>query len=377
MNKQNTDAVEWLRAWRHRCCPPDYILHEKKSPQLDRHLEHCPWCRNDLKRGPAGFHIPDDLISDDSGPQAVPGQLWSVSDSLSGWGPKNRYYNPPLVLIIDQPDPHAVNIVQVCDDMTFFGPDDVVLDNDRIGFAQPWNRYTLKKTDLGFFFGSVSTGLLQQLTTDSDTHAGELEPGSLLWFFRQMEVETGFFFAEQAMHALMAHYETENVQPDDSGLDNLLKYRNTGELLADILHLPLQYPETQNRDVPLSQALALLKPESRLLPRAAAGPEKSVTGLVLIVQDDRIRGVETTEFKITHQACHGEMLHIIGHAQQDDYGSGSLLFYWQCGSQLSQIIEPVPGESGCREKVFWAVFPVAECENPMQGRLIVRILTRE
>jgi hypothetical protein len=362
----DTDAVSWLRVWRHRCCPPEHILKGDVTVPLTRHLEACPWCTEDLEGPATGMHpAPESLQSMEFVPSA--GQVWAVDMHLAGWGPKNRYYNPPLVLVTDRPDEHACTVMQVSDAGQFKAADDIVLDNGLAGFAQPWNRYTVGAEDLTLYFGTVSDDLLKKVAAWTGKDAPEMEPGSLLWYFRNLEVETGFFFAQQAVGRLMAARAGDEASPAPPELG----YADAAEMKTDIARLPLNFPAAPQKTTSPVLFLAALRPKDRDLPMAAAQARR-ITALVFQTVDGRIRGVTTENFVITHLEHHEDMLYVSGNAPEKlDINAMNFFFYWRAGPRF---LEPLPGEHGCREGTFWAVFPVAAIDHPLQGELLVRIL---
>ncbi|MFP7756194.1 hypothetical protein ACLG6S_16380 [Thermodesulfobacteriota bacterium B35] len=57
---------------------------------------------------------------------------------------------------------------------------------------EPWNRYFVRSADLFLRLGRVSPQCLESVRQAEQASIQEIEIGSLLWFFRHMEVETGF-----------------------------------------------------------------------------------------------------------------------------------------------------------------------------------------
>ncbi|MCK9263758.1 MAG: hypothetical protein RBR09_13535 [Desulfobulbaceae bacterium] len=366
MDKYINDAIAWLRAWRHRCCPPSAVLHGRLDVQLREHLQLCPWCRQDREDGPLDIVIPAVGQQFPDQPEAAPGQLWSLAPGLADWGPKGRYYTPPVVLIVNRPDEHALTVIQTYDDPLFAGTGDLALDNGLNGFAQPWNRYTVRRTDLGYYLGRITEGLLRKLRQLPPVEEKAPETGSLLWFFRQMEVETGFFFAAAAVADLMIRYEREHDRPE-----NILRYESLEEMNADLRHLPLVFPSLSGRDLTPLLVLARSHPADDLLPLVAAEAGDRVIALVFTVESGRITGVTVRDLLVDHLSLSGDMLHLSGTMSEPADPGLDFFFFWQVGEQL---IEPVPGQAGFEDDVFWAAFPVHDVTEPMQGSLVVRIL---
>jgi len=187
----------WIEAWSFRCCPPDKILAGEMTPELRRHFEVCPLCRANRSVPPVNLDI---TVEKDKG-LPLPGELWSLSPQLGAWGPKRRWYNPPVVMILQKAekaewDHFPVPVVQTYTggDLTLAGPGDIPLDQGLAGFAEPWNRYSVRSADLFLRLGRVSPQCLESVrqAEQASIQDIEIEIGSLLWFFRHMEVETGF-----------------------------------------------------------------------------------------------------------------------------------------------------------------------------------------
>ena len=208
--KQQLDHA-WLLAQRMRCCPPDDILFGdvEKDKALEDHLQDCQSCRQARLDFPDGINMQLPKIKNKKN-SLSPGELWSISPDMRGWGEKNRYYNPPVVLITADAGGYGFTVVQTYCNMLLAGKDDIALNgeaNELTGFAQPWNRYTLHRKNLGIYLGRVSEPCLQEVILALDNEPEEVKPGSLLWFFRHMEVETGWYFSQQAFPVLMDAYE--------------------------------------------------------------------------------------------------------------------------------------------------------------------------
>lgn len=349
----------WLLALNMRCCPPDTVLAGRPGPELEQHLRLCPLCRR--HREDALPQIQLDLIGKGAAENKTPriGELWSLAGSLAGWGPKCRYYSPPVVLVTGLVDDRAVNVVQTFGDISLSGSDDILLDNGIIGFAEPWNRYTVQLGDLEISLGTVSDRCVQRLIKAMDYSSASVSPSSLLWFFRQMEVETGWYFSRQSIAVLLS---SAHVRGD-------LVSRDT--LLEDLRKLPLVLPEIFPDDLP-ETILARTMPVDDLLPLAAAGLESlDVQILVFIVKDSRVREVKIVEATVTLRNEQDGFLRVSGYCDPGLEMTGQWIFRWQC-SQWA--IEPLPRHHGAEDGVFWAVFPTETLDDPTSGELIVRVL---
>jgi hypothetical protein len=366
MSKSSTDSrmtEAWLLAWQLRCCPPDAVLAGELSDELRQHLDLCPLCRREHAEALPSIrlNLPADSLTDQQQPR--PGELWSLQPSLGGWGPKQRYYNPPLVLITAVEGKDNVHLVQTFGNVDFAGPDDLLFDNGLSGFIEPWNQYTLQRTALQTCLGQVSTQLLSRLQERIDSDPSSPEPGSLLWFFRQMEVETGWYFAAQS---LAAHLTTaEKPSPF------LLAGITTDTLLADLGNLSVIIPHTDPAALP-EDILAQTMPADDLLPMAAAELQpQAIQILLFTVEQDRIQKVELIPAEVTVIDRQESTLYVSGCCSSDVPDNAAWIFRWQ---SAANAVKPLPGRHGASKGVFWTVFPIADIPDPEQGELIVRIV---
>ena len=343
--------LAWKTAWRIRCCPPDILLYGENTQELQAHLLHCPWCREERKHQlNENFSFPAVDISEKTKETPSPGELWSLKQELGGWGPKNRYYTPPLVVII-KVYKDSVEVCQSFDDCALAGVDDVQFESPWTGFCQPWNRYSLRRKDLARNYGTVFSSITSIINSSPKQL---IETGSLLWFFRQMEVETGFFFSSRAVTTLMARYE------DD--------VRKTAEQIADMgLPLPPQLPETVDE-----LFFAIEIPDSHLPLAAADGKEITSYCLNLFFENDILRDFQTTDLNIIHWHREGPLLHVSGHFSNPLPENSTILCRFKV---KNHFFTPIPGEFGAEGDLFWALFQVDETDIE-QGECIVRIITK-
>ena len=362
IDNDSASADSWLPAWTLRCCPPDAAKTAPPDADFSRHLAICPICRreNDNNLPRIRLDLPVTDIPEKQSPN--PGELWSLSPSLAGWGPKNRYYSPPVVLVSDPADKQAVHVLQIFGDPALSGPDDVLLDNGLIGFVEIWNRYTLSVSDLGERLGKISEDCLILVNEALSKHHAEPEPGSLLWFFRQMEVETGWYFAEKSLTGLLG------ASPLPDALANIRT------VLADLSRLPLLVPQDVN-DASLEDILVQTMPADDLLPLAAAdNEEREVQILCFSAAEGKIQKVQAIPALVNLQNAQDNMLRISGLFDPDQVPAGSWFFRWH---QDGKFIEPLPGQFGAEDGVFWTVFPTDSLTASERGELIIRVLAAE
>lgn len=186
-------------ASQHRTCPEDAILFsENPDSELNAHLKSCLACRDRKKNHPAGtpdmqeaFRVLKSRFSPPSPGEPVPGQIWKLMRRIAGWGPNNRYFNPPLVLVLQKESQSGeFRVSQVYSDDLLMGPDDVWLGNG-LGFAQPWNIYAVNRRDLEMQLAAVDNGILLEFNPQRLSLPRELPSDPIIRFFRQMEKEVG------------------------------------------------------------------------------------------------------------------------------------------------------------------------------------------
>ncbi|OQX18736.1 MAG: hypothetical protein BWK76_06720 [Desulfobulbaceae bacterium A2] len=369
MTTHTSHSLPWLRLWRRRCCPPEHVLHAPADKALREHLQLCSWCRQDQARGATGFSPPPIPRGLGTASPPQPGQLWSITDSLAGWGPKGRYYNPPLVLIVAIL-PEAVTVVQTCGETDFAAADDVTFPAGIQGFAQPWNRYTLRHDDLGFPFGQVFATLPPALLDPAHHQAIQLTPGSLLWFFRQLEVESGYFFARQAVTALMTAHETQRMR-DGEPLAQLQTI-DPHTLCRQLTGLGLLLPADLPAECDALTQLALARPADDALPLAAADADTPTEYAInVILRNGVVAAARPLTMHVDTWQPDGALLYVSGRLTAAVPGTNQPLIWLQT---LDRRFDPLPGEFGLEGDFFWALFNVgdAKLEN---GECLVRIVS--
>ncbi|MBW2659996.1 MAG: hypothetical protein JRC87_10475 [Deltaproteobacteria bacterium] len=371
-SKYTAAYLTWRSAWRLRCCPPDDLLYGEETRELIEHLKYCPWCREERATG-NNFEFPAfrETSAGKGKASPEPGELWSLKQSLGNWGPKERYYSPPLVVVVEVTGA-SVTVYQSYGDMDLAGSDDLPFQTDLIGFSQPWNRYCLKIGDLDICYGQVYHDPDKELLPTGNGNEQSADTGSLFWFFRQMEVETGYFFARQALPSLMAGYEEVHTETPVDIFSSF--HDDSGKMINQLLNLGFVLPEH-----PLSQFSAIdllfnVQPPDDLFPLAAADRAASTDyALNFTMRNGEIVGVEAAAMEITAWRWDGPLLHITGTLTETV--SENLKIFFRL--QMKNIhFEPLPGNFGIEEGFFWALFHVEDADME-EGECIVRIITDE
>ncbi len=194
-------------AWRDmrqvRTCPPLRVL-RTGSPQARRHLAACPDCREKLEQAPLAAELGKALAGlplpcPEPAPPA-PGDLRVLrpAGKPEDWFDEDGdYHNPPLVLVLNEPDEEGrVLVAQVFDNEDLRAEGDVPLDDGLWGFAEAWNIYGLPVSALGehplYRAGKACAG---QVLEESRGVFPPIDVRSPLYHFRVCEVETGSFFS--------------------------------------------------------------------------------------------------------------------------------------------------------------------------------------
>ncbi len=280
-------------AYRVRGCPPASVLFDDPpSEPLRRHLDTCPWCREDrdalvaltprilpslaasLESAPAG----------QDGPPAV-GDIRRILESYGGWGPCGRHYNAPLVLLVDavKGRDDAFRAAQVHDFAALKGPGDVALFPGI--FAESWNMYAVGSRHLGPLVRRVDHDIVGRirrnasrllgLVRSSDQTTLESErpfPQDLKTLhrkaFQRVEKETAGFFASRILRDLAQHAARGRLRktltdlfPDPKALEEALETR-------------LTFPDDPDEDTCVRLLLASWNPLA--LPMAASGGKRGL-----------------------------------------------------------------------------------------------------
>jgi hypothetical protein len=359
------DNNAWKRAWRMRCCPPDAVLYASEDAgMLNAHLEICPWCRADQTDG---LPVPSfAALCPVNSTSILPGtgELWLIKAELGGWGEKVRYYNGPVVLVIEDFDEKMVNVLQIYDDDYFKGPEDVPLGNDLAGFAEPWNRYSLCRDDLVLKLGEVTRDVLETCKAATKGPSTEIEQGSLLWFFRNMEVETGFYFAQQSIAKVMKNMEADRNNNKTAWFDTV----SSSQLLLQLQHLTLQCNEPLPADASTLDVLAYCSLPDDRLPLAAADTKKTGFAIVFILGSGSLESYSTCTFELHQTDVDGNSLMVSGTVPEEAVDFDEFHCWWKTDGKM---IAPVQGQSGYANKVFWATFSREESFEPQDNYEIV------
>lgn len=286
-------------AWQIRRCPPaDMLMEFKEDTSLQTHLGGCLFCRECREAlGDLGAPLSAPAQAGQLFGEVIdvrPGQIWRLSQALSGWGPKNRYYNPPLVLILEilqypptpaprraaSVTPGAVRVAQVYDDLCLSGPGDFALGGSL--FAESWNTYTMRQSDLGILFDTIPMEIAGKVSlAGSAEPLPDIDPHSILAAFRRLEIEVAAFFATQALSDLF-----NALEPD--------VFAKVANLCSDRATLLSSFPRSirwPQHDLSTLEMLALAEPPAAELPLAASEEVETLPVNLLMLRGE---GAELT-----------------------------------------------------------------------------------
>ncbi|ABK97800.1 hypothetical protein [Pelobacter propionicus] len=207
----------WQTAFELRLCPDGIILFaETPDENLHRHLQMCHICREKREMPLAQRAAWEELQRRFAGvgqkparpEKPVAGQVWSLKRSLAGWIEEGYFYKPPMVLLLERIEgSRGFKAVQLYGDRLLMGEGDVWLD-DRFGFAQGWNCYSLHEDAFDGCWGAVAGMTLNQVAESVSMKHAPVDEDSILYFFRRMEIKVGARVALPSVAVLVEKWET-------------------------------------------------------------------------------------------------------------------------------------------------------------------------
>lgn len=284
---KNQGEMESLKeAWRDmvvlRTCPPAYLLNSQESEHYFReHMKRCPFCQTaaleqeqDLDAWREIGEVMEETLLEPIVKTPATGQVWSIRQELSGWDRDYRYINAPLILIIEEnSDLNAVKVAQVCSKFQLKGPDDIFL-REELGFAEPWNVYTISTEDLEYCWNVVEPGLAGEIKETAEQELQEVDESSALFFFRQLELEVGAYFSLQSVEKIMHRLEEQNFEQTENELpQGSPQWLYDNEQLAQIMARDLPGATLPKQSKNVLSNLALMELPYQDTAMAASGSE--------------------------------------------------------------------------------------------------------
>jgi len=219
MSNHNDDIklkLAWQTAFELRTCPDNKTLHAADPGEnLSRHLAICHVCRDKREmqqdERDAWKTLKEKFITltmkPGIGTDKQAGQVWTIKREFGGWRDDGRYIKPPSVMLLEKVDgTSGWRVAQLYSDTRLMGNGDVTLD-ERYGFVETWNCYSQKEDRFDKCLGGVKHEELKQVLAASVASHEPAPEGSILSFFRSMEIEVGAFVAVPAVAELVEEWE--------------------------------------------------------------------------------------------------------------------------------------------------------------------------
>ncbi|MEJ5347604.1 MAG: hypothetical protein WHS46_02800 [Desulfosoma sp.] len=414
--------LAWEEALRARGCPPEAVLLADPIPEaLQRHLSACPWCdqeRDALLRnrahkseGKALCGTPSHRIAQDAGeapafsgkdprcdgvsgiclnifdpdrtkdfkPAAVnaskspgPGDVVRLQPDLAGWGPRSRFYNAPLVLVLESVEEtaSAFRVALVHDFPDLAGPGDVeVLPGI---FVEPWNTFACLKEHVSDPIFTVSNALLNVIHQKAqnlsqavlcDEISTQSPFASFLSAFQRLEVEVASFFAQRTLETLMAFQENPTAWTLDSFFRDRKTFRKT---FSPWLQLD---PDSQ----PTVKTLLTAPWVEEVLPLAAAPARETVPVRLLRLSDESAPVLKPAGAEITVLQSSAKGVLVGGRILEPLSDVASIYGLWIVSDgELEPLESALDGSTG----YFRLLFPVSKKYQPLLQDLRLLVVDR-
>lgn len=299
-----------------RACPPDRLLLDKASKEMEEHLRICLHCqeRSMLLEELGEITLARFKFTVLSKKGYRPGALVSLDPGLSGWEGE-CYVNPPIVLLLyrlpkDLPF-KGWRVAQTYSDEILMGPDDVPLGGSFEGFCEPWNTYTLPEEYLGKVYGQVSEDVLMKVLRAAEGHFEEIAPESVLFHFRTLELTVGSYLARRAIDFFL---EKEKVKESERNLEEVLN-----ELFPSSKTLITKYGPYK---------FLAISEEPRFTYALAAEAENGLDHFRLVSMHQNGIDIRICNYKITLQEFKPEGLLITGTIKDKISNKAELRAWW-------------------------------------------------
>lgn len=265
------------------------LLQDPPDDALCRHLDSCLFCREDRAAlavhtgdGPSRAAMarkPDPPEADEA---ASVGDLRRIREDFGGWGPRGRYFNPPLVFLVEEVKGRkdVFRAAQVHDFPALKGPGDTPLFAEV--FAESWNVYPVARWRLGPLVRRMDQAVTARVLKNArrrphenkqatwakgverDLRSPAYSETSFLEAFRRLEKETAAFFTSLALSDLSETFATSRLRRA-----LMEKFTDFGAL-EDAFGSAVILEDDPYEDPLLRLVLSSWMPPS--LPMAAAGP---------------------------------------------------------------------------------------------------------
>ena len=294
-----------------QCPPPDIVQNPLQQDQINLHCSICPYCSTDLSSDIPLWDKLSKMIVKNYSKTSIPepdiairpGQFRRITYGLAGWK-DGLYYSPPLILVLELNEPrfNTALVAQTFHDITLAGPEDLILTAEQTGcgelFVQSWHIYTLNADHLeppsGQIAQEIFEGVKRMTKNPDDLPDWALMPAPLTEhdprkYFRELEVETGYFFASQSVGRLIGDLEPHRIRIAYSSLDELIQALN--EKIEGIF-CPVHVDT-------MEEALAAVELPEEYYPLAASDKDKkTVVAKFVFIQNQKIINLKGAEAEI-------------------------------------------------------------------------------
>lgn len=358
----------WQEVYRERTCPGHKVLFsEEYAAEVAEHNKRCPACealtREELDSWKELGESLRTVVRKPENPEPAVGQVRALKAVLGGWDEEHRYINPPMVLVLEVfQDVHGVRVAQIFDAPELALSDDVDLE-DYLGHAESWNSYAMRAEDLGECWGRVSKETVQRVRSlaEQGVEAEQPEEDSVIYFFRQLELEVGARMAMQALPDLVERHE-QSLFP---GWMN-----DPAEVRGKVLKFAprAEVPETGDS---LAMLAGMRFPEE-MRNLAASDPGTTIQYNVLTLGESDFQSGRVGLARLDEQDLDGETIHVEGRLDQS-IEDGMLLAWWKVDERF------VEGdvEIDARGVYFEADFSDRSEQELREGELILLLLRRD
>lgn len=194
-------CLAWQQMRRQRHCPSLRVLRQG-GPQAERHLAACPHCRAALEHAAEAAGLGRMLLElplrQPPASDPVPGDIRALRpgiDPAARVDEDGIYYNPPLLLILSQPDDNdCVRVAQVFDEPGLQVEGDISLGCGLI--AEAWNTYDVPCFALHAApCVHVGRQYVEAVLAAAKEPFPVIDEFSPLFSFRSDECRTGGFFS--------------------------------------------------------------------------------------------------------------------------------------------------------------------------------------
>lgn len=290
---EQLSSQAWRRMFLQRTCPPLSVL-VKGGKLAENHLKSCSLCREILTQAtdcaeagtlltriPLAARAPQPVHAGDIRRVRPLGKPETWFDA------SGRYHNPPLVLVLDEPDRLGfVRVAQVFNEKDLSGDGDIALDAQGELFAETWNSYGLPESGLfPVCFATVDRRIVDRALQATETALPETKVSSPRFNFQLCEIETGSFFSLELNEHALTDLEQSQEAPTSA------RVFQRGEVIA-LGRVAEEYWKEHKPDLPAAAASSSLAHDT--------GADRVLRLPVLVTVHDgcRIEEPETREAEV-------------------------------------------------------------------------------